>query len=138
MTLCIESSTPVVIGLGTDIVEIARIAKMIERHADSFINRIYTTDEIRYCQKRKHCNEAFAGRWAAKEAIMKVLGTGFVKGIGWLDIEILNEKSGQPFVNIRGGAGEYAEKIGIDEFLITISHCKAYATATAIGIRNEL
>jgi len=138
VTLCIESSTPVVIGLGTDIVEIARIAKMIERHADSFINRIYTTDEIRYCQKRKHCNEAFAGRWAAKEAIMKVLGTGFVKGIGWLDIEILNEKSGQPFVNIRGGAGEYAEKIGIDEFLITISHCKAYATATAIGIRNEL
>ena len=69
---------------------------------------------------------------------MKVLGTGFVKGIGWLDIEILNEKSGQPFVNILGGAGEYAEKIGIDEILITISHCKAYATATAIGIRNYL
>jgi holo-[acyl-carrier protein] synthase len=133
-----KANIPVVVGLGTDIVEIARIAKMIERHAETFINRIYTPEEIKYCQKRKHCYEAFAGRWAAKEAIMKVLGTGFVKGIGWLDIEILNEKSGQPFVNIRGGAGEYAEKIGIDEILITISHCKAYATATAIGIRNDL
>ena len=72
-----------VVGLGTDIVEIARIAKMIERHGETFIHRIYTPEEIKYCQKRKYCYEAFAGRWAAKEAIMKVLGTGFVKGIGW-------------------------------------------------------
>lgn len=126
-----------VIGLGTDIVEIARIGQMIERHAESFLNRIYTDDEISYCQKRKHCYEAFAGRWAAKEAIMKVLGTGFVRGIGWKDIEVLNERSGKPVVHIRGGAGEHASKLGIDEILITISHCKAYATATAIGIRHD-
>lgn len=124
-------------GLGTDIVEIVRIGEMIDRHGEAFLNRIYTPDEIRYCQKRKHCNEAFAGRWAAKEAVMKALGTGFIRGIGWQDIEILSEKSGKPYVNIRGGAGEFAKKIGVDRVLITISHCRAYATATAIGVGSE-
>lgn len=126
-----------IVGLGTDIVEIVRIGEMIDRHGEAFLNRIYTPDEIRYCQKRKHYNEAFAGRWAAKEAVMKALGTGFIRGIGWQDIEILAEKSGKPFVNIRGGAGEHAKKIGVDNILITISHCKAYATATAIGVGSE-
>lgn len=123
-----------IVGLGTDIIEIVRIGEMIDRHGESFLNRIYTPEEIRYCQKRKHCNEAFAGRWAAKEAVMKVLGTGFVRGIGWQDIEILAQKNGRPFVSMQGGAGEHARKIGIEEILITISHCRAYATATAIGL----
>lgn len=126
-----------IVGLGTDIIEIVRIADMIDRHGESFLNRIYTEEEIQFCQKRRHCNEAFAGRWAAKEAVMKVLGTGFVRGIGWQDIEILPTPSGKPNVKIQGGAGEHARKIGIDEILITISHCRAYATATAIGVRNE-
>ena len=125
-----------IIGLGTDIVEIVRIGEMIDRHGESFLNRIYTEEEIRYCQKRKHCNEAFAGRWAAKEAIMKVLGTGFVRGIGWQDIEVLAEKNGKPYVKMQGGAGEHARRIGIDEVLITISHCSTYATATAIGVAS--
>ncbi len=125
-----------IIGLGTDIVEIVRIGEMIDRHGESFLNRIYTEEEICYCQKRKHCNEAFAGRWAAKEAIMKVLGTGFVRGIGWQDIEVLAEKNGKPYVKMQGGAGEHARRIGIDEVLITISHCRTYATATAIGVAS--
>lgn len=126
-----------IVGLGTDIVEIVRIGEMIDRHGEAFLNRIYTPEEIRYCQKRKHCNEAFAGRWAAKEAVMKALGTGFIRGIGWQDIEILAGKSGKPYVNIHGGAGEHAKKIGVDRILITISHCRAYATATAIGVGSE-
>jgi holo-[acyl-carrier protein] synthase len=126
-----------IVGLGTDIVEIVRIGEMIDRHGEAFLNRIYTQEEIRYCQKRKHCNEAFAGRWAAKEAVMKALGTGFIRGIGWQDIEILAEKSGKPFVNIQGGAGEHAKKIGVERILITISHCRAYATATAIGVGSK-
>ena len=126
-----------IVGLGTDIVEIVRIGEMIDRHGEAFLNRIYTQEEIRYCQKRKHCNEAFAGRWAAKEAVMKALGTGFIRGIGWQDIEILAEKSGKPYVNIKGGAGEHAKKIGVERILITISHCRAYATATAIGVGSK-
>lgn len=127
-----------IIGLGTDIVEIDRIDQMIKRHGDSFLNRVYTAGEIAYCQKRKQNSEAFAGRWAAKEAVMKVLGTGFIKGIGFIDIEICNEQSGKPKVILTGGAKERARLLAIDEVLISISHCKAYATATAIGLGIDI
>ena len=126
-----------IIGLGTDIVEIVRIGRMIERHGELFLNRIYTPTEVQYCQRRKHANEHFAGRWAAKEAIMKTLGTGFIRGIGWQDIEILPSQSGQPHVTLRGGAEERAKSMGMDEVLITISHCREYATATAIGVSRQ-
>ncbi len=127
-----------VIGLGTDIVEIERIDAMIKRHGESFLKRVYTDSEINYCQKRKQNSEAFAGRWAAKEAVMKVLGTGFVKGIGFMDIEIISEQSGKPVVQLLGGAKDRADLLGIDDVLISISHCKLYATATAIGVGLSL
>lgn len=125
-----------IVGLGTDIVEIVRIGRMVERHGEFFLNRVYTEEEIRYCQRRKHSYEHFAGRWAAKEAVMKTLGTGFTRGVGWQDIEVCSKKSGQPTIVIRGGARDHAERLRIDEILITISHCRAYATATAIGVRH--
>ena len=130
----VAAPAPAILGLGTDIVEIVRIGKMIERHGELFLNRVFTEDEIRYCQRRKECYQHFAGRWAAKEAVMKTLGTGFTRGIGWQDIEICTQKSGKPTVNIRGSAREFADKMGISDILITISHCRAYATATAIAL----
>ena len=123
-----------VVGLGTDIVEVLRIGKMIERHGEHFLNRVYTEDEVRYCQRRKEYTQHYAGRWAAKEAVMKVLGTGFSRGVGWRDIEVCSSQSGQPSIAIRGVAREIARQLGIVEVLISISHCRAYATATAIGI----
>lgn len=125
-----------IVGLGTDIVEIVRIGQMIERHGELFLTRVFTGEEIRYCQRRKECYQHFAGRWAAKEAVMKVLGTGWTRGVGFQDIEICTRKSGQPQVNVRGRAREFAEQMGIDEILVTISHCRSYATATAIGVRR--
>lgn len=125
-----------IVGLGTDIIEIVRIGQMIERHGEVFLNRIYTDDEIRYCQRRKEMYQHFAGRWAAKEAVMKTLGTGFVKGIGWKDIEVSSLKSGQPTIVMHGSAGDFAKKIGIASFLITISHCRTYATATAVALQG--
>ncbi len=126
-----------IVGLGTDIVEIVRIGRMIERHGELFLNRVYTPEEIRYCQKRRESFQHYAGRWAAKEAAMKTLGTGMGRGVSWQDIEVCSLKTGQPTLNIRGGARDFAEKLGIDEILITISHCRAYATATAIAVRRE-
>lgn len=123
-----------ILGVGTDIIEIPRIAEMIERHGELFLTRIYTNEEIRHCQRRKHSTQHFAGRWAAKEAVMKVLGTGFVRGIGWKDVQVQNLKSGRPILILEGGAKRRAEGMGIGEVLITISHCREYATATAIGI----
>jgi holo-[acyl-carrier protein] synthase len=123
-----------IVGVGTDIVEIPRIGKMIERHGEHFLQRVYTEDEIRYCQRRKESFQHFAGRWAAKEAVMKTLGTGWTRGVGWLDIEVATRRSGQPHINIRGTAREIANHLGIGEVLISISHCRAYAMATAIAL----
>ena len=125
-----------IIGLGTDIVEVQRIGEMIDRHGDLFLKRVFTPLEIDYCSQKKACNQHYAGRWAAKEAVMKTLGTGFTKGVGWTDIEILTRRSGQPYLQMTGGAAEYAKGLGIDEILITISHCRSYATATAIAFRH--
>lgn len=122
-----------IVGLGTDIVEIVRIGRLIERHGEHFLTRVYTPGEIAYCQRRKEYLQHYAGRWAAKEAVMKVLGTGFVKGIGWQDIEVTAKPSGQPAIALHGSVRDYAVERGIDTVLITISHCRAYATATAIG-----
>lgn len=127
-----------IVGLGTDIVEILRIGRMIQKHGELFLNRVYTRDEIRYCQRRKACFEHFAGRWAAKEAVMKALGTGFIRGVGFQDIEIVSQKSGQPVVALKGGARERAAAMGIDDVLVTISHCRSYATATAVAVRHGL
>lgn len=124
-----------IFGLGTDIIEVPRIGQMIERHAEHFLNRVYTDNEIQYCQRRKNHLQHFAGRWAAKEAIMKTLGTGWAKGVGWKDIEVGSATTGQPFVTLHGGARRVADELGIREILITISHCRAYATATAIATR---
>ena len=123
-----------VLGIGTDIVECLRIAQMIERHGELFINRVYTPLEIRYCQSRKQATQHFAGRWAAKEAILKALGTGWRKGISWRDIEIRNDHSGRPVVGLRGGARDIVEQRGIREMLVSISHCRSHATAYALAL----
>ena len=123
-----------IIGIGTDITECLRIARMIERHGELFIGRIYTADEIQYCQSRRQATQHFTGRWAAKEAVLKALGTGWVKGISWRDIEILNEPSGRPVVELRGGAEKVARQLGITEMLVSISHCHTHATAYAIAV----
>ena len=123
-----------IIGIGTDITECLRIARMIERHGELFIGRIYTADEIQYCQSRRQATQHFTGRWAAKEAILKALGTGWVKGISWRDVEILNEPSGQPVVELRGGAKKVAQGLGITKMLVSISHCHTHATAYALAV----
>ena len=122
-----------VIGIGTDITECLRIAKMIERHAELFINRVYTPREIQYCRSRKQTTEHFAGRWSAKEAVLKALGTGWRRGISWRDVEILNEPSGQPVVHVHGGARSVVEQLGITSLQVSISHCRTHATAVVVA-----
>ncbi|MEZ5943872.1 MAG: holo-ACP synthase [Planctomycetaceae bacterium] len=124
-----------IVGLGTDIIEIVRIGAMIEKHGELFLQRVYTEQEINYCHAKKGALQHYAGRWAAKEAVMKTLGTGFTKGVGWKDIQVVNLRSGKPAIQLSGGAARVAELLGIDEILITISHCKAYATATAVAMQ---
>src|SRR3954452_455861 len=104
-----------ILGFGTNIIECPRIGRMIEQHGELFLRRIYTEREIRHCQARKHAIEHFAGRWAAKEAILKAIGTGWTRGVAWTDIEVRNGSGGQPQVHVRGGAKEAALKRGIGD-----------------------
>lgn len=123
-----------VIGIGTDIVETLRIAQMIERHGELFLRRVYTEAEIDYCSARKAATQHYAGRWAAKEAVLKALGTGWARGIRWRDIEVQNELGGRPHIVLEGGALEVSRRLGIDEMLISISHCRSHATAYALAV----
>jgi holo-[acyl-carrier protein] synthase len=124
-------------GIGTDIVECLRIAQMIERHGELFITRVYTEHEIEYCQSRKQATQHFAGRWAAKEAVLKALGTGWRRGISWRDVEVRNLRSGSPLINLYGGARDYMLEQGITKVMISISHCRSHATAYAIALGPE-
>jgi len=123
-----------IVGIGTDIVECVRIGRMIEKHAEQFLERVFTPRELRYCQGRKHATEHFAGRWAAKEAILKCLGTGWKKGISWTDIEVRNNFEGAPHVFLGGAAKDRAQLLRISDIWLTISHCRAYATAYALAV----
>ena len=128
-----------VIGIGTDIIECERIDRMLDKHGDTFLQRVYTADEIAYCSGRKAANQHYAGRWAAKEAVLKALGTGWAHGIQWTDVEVVNLQGGKPTIVLAGKALEISRDQGIGSMMISISHCKHYATAyaTAVGTPTD-
>jgi holo-[acyl-carrier protein] synthase len=118
--------------LGIDIIKVERIRNSLDRFGDRFSNRVLTPSEQRYVRGRA---ETMAGRWAAKEAVSKVLGLG-VRGIGWRDIEIERLPTGQPAVRLHGRAQIRAEQLGMGRIAVTISHEADYAVAMAFGIRT--
>jgi holo-[acyl-carrier protein] synthase len=118
--------------LGIDIIKVERIRDAIERFGARFSRRVLTESESRYVRDRP---ETFAGRWAAKEAVSKVLGLG-VRGVGWRDIEIVRLPTGQPSVRLSGRALARAEQLGMTRVAVSISHERDYAVAIAFGIRS--
>lgn len=123
-----------VYSIGTDITECVRIAQMIDKHGEIFLTRVYTQEEIAYCSARKAATQHYAGRWAAKEAALKAIGTGWARGIHWTDIEVVNAPGGKPSINIGGEARHICDQQGIGEILISISHCRNYAVAFATAL----
>lgn len=122
-----------ILGIGNDIVEVARIKKSMERHQKRFLDRVFTSHEQNYCLSRKEPSLHLAGRFAAKEAIVKALGTGFVKDITWLDIEIRNTPEGKPYPVFSQQLQAFFPSLNV---FISISHCDQYATAFAIREQN--
>ncbi len=124
-----------VISVGTDIIECVRIAQMIDRHGELFLHRVFTVREIVYCAARRTSTQHYAGRWAAKEAVLKTLGTGWTRGIRWTDVEVQKATSGSPSILLHNRAAEIASQIGITQVMISISHCRSHAVAfaTAVG-----
>jgi len=123
-----------IIAQGIDLIECERIREIWDRHGDRFLARLLTNEETRYVQRYKHAVPSLAGRFAAKEAILKVLGTGWRGKIAWRDMEILNDGHGQPLVTLTGECERIAEKLGITAILVSITHTDSFAAATAIGI----
>jgi holo-[acyl-carrier protein] synthase len=121
-----------IIGLGTDIVEIARIKKMVEAHGTIFLDKIFTDVEKINIGKRKHTAPYWAGRWAAKEALSKALGCGIGENCAWKDIEITNNDLGAPTMSLLGDALHTATQLGVKQINVSITHEEHYACATVI------
>lgn len=121
-------------GIGTDIIEVARIENAIERYGERFLDRIFTTKEQEYCLRYQKAGRHFAGRFAAKEAVVKSLGTGFGSETSWHDIEIINDSHGKPEVILSPSLQKILAKKGVYlKVSVSISHCHVYATAVAIS-----
>jgi holo-[acyl-carrier protein] synthase len=121
-----------IIGLGVDIAEVARVKAAIERHGKTFLQRVYTSREIEYCEGFKNKFERYAGRFAAKEAAMKALGTGWRRGVRWVDLEVVRETSGRPALALAGEAKKIAAQLGVKHIALSITHTEAQALAQVI------
>jgi holo-[acyl-carrier protein] synthase len=131
-TATVPGVPPATTELGIDIIKVDRIRAALGKFGERFSKRVLTVGEQRYVRARP---ETFAGRWAAKEAVSKVLGLG-VRGIGWRDIEIERLPTGQPAVRLHGRAAARAEQLGMDRIAVSITHESDYAVAIAFGIRT--
>lgn len=121
-----------IIGLGIDIAEIDRLAAAIERHGEHFLRRVFTPAEIAYCERHRDRAERYAGRFAAKEAAMKALGTGWRRGVRWVDVEVLRAPGGKPVLQLHGAAAEAAQKLGVKNAVLSITHSGNLALAEVI------
>ena len=120
-----------IIGLGFDATDIPRVAEIYEKYGERFLRRVFTEGEIAYCTRRKNPVPHLAGRFAAKEAAMKALGTGHSRGVLWKDIEVFRQ-GGPPQLRLHGGAARRAEQMGVERSLLTITHSDALAMAQVI------
>jgi holo-[acyl-carrier protein] synthase len=121
-----------IVGTGIDIAEVPRIEASIARFGDRFLRRIFTEAEIRYCESKANRVERYAARFAAKEAAMKAIGTGWNHGVAWRDVEVSRQPGGRPTIAFHGKAAEFAAKLGAVHVALSLSHTKEYAIAQVI------
>lgn len=119
-----------ILGLGTDMIEIARIEHSLKRFGESFLRRVYTPGEIAYCQRKvKTSAESFAARFAAKEAAAKALGTGITRGVNWREFEVTRQPGHRPELVLHGRARELADRLGVQHLSLSLTHSRQYAIA---------
>ena len=123
-----------IVGVGTDIIEVERIKKAIERN-DKFLNKIFTPTECAYFESKNGLATSIAGTFAVKEAVSKVFGTG-IRNFKWTDIEVTRDILGKPSVTLFNSAKTVADSLGITEIMVSISHCEQYAVAYCIGVNQ--
>lgn len=125
-------SDAMVVGLGTDLIEIVRIQQSVTRFGDRFLRRVFSPSEIDYCRRKKNAAESFAARFAAKEAGAKALGTGISQGITWLELEVVRQPSGKPTLHLTGRAAQRALQLGVATVSLSLTHSKDIALAVVV------
>jgi holo-[acyl-carrier protein] synthase len=126
-----------IVAHGIDLVDCPRIEEMIKRHGERFVNRVFTVNEQAYAEANKNSIEKLAGRFAAKEAILKLIGTGWRGKIAWTDIEVINNSTGQPEITLRGEVEKLADKLGIKHISVSITHTANFAIASAVALAQS-
>ena len=126
-----------IIAHGIDLVDCPRIEQMVERHGDRFVNRVFTEAEQAYAKRHKNSVERYAGRFAAKEAILKLVGTGWRGKIKWTDIEVVNDAAGRPEVTLSGEVKRIAAELNIAQISISITHTANFAMASAVALSRS-
>jgi len=121
-----------IVGMGVDLAEVERVKTAIERHGEAFLKRVYTPAEREYCEGFRNKYERYAGRFAAKEAAMKALGTGWRRGVRWVDFEVVRELGGRPTVRLAGEAKKIAAELGVLRIALSITHTESQALAQVI------
>ena len=126
-----------IIAHGIDLVDFKRIEQMLERHEDRFLDRVFTSAEQAYANSNRDSTQTLAGRFAAKEAVLKLMGTGWRGKIAWTDIEVLNNPSGQPQVTVCGEVEKIATRLGVKQISVSITHTANFAIASAVALARS-
>ena len=121
-----------IVGMGIDIAEVPRIQAVIESQRERFLRRVYTPQEVAYCEQFKNKYERYAGRFAVKEAAMKALGTGWSRGVRWVDVEVVRALGGRPTLSLKGEAKNVADRLGVKNIAVSITHTEEQAMAQVI------
>jgi holo-[acyl-carrier protein] synthase len=122
-----------VLGLGTDLIEIARVQDSMDRYGERFLHRVFTEGEIAYCLRKKNSAESFAARFAAKEAAAKALGTGISRGVSWKEFEVRREVGKRPTLHLSGRAEELAQSMGVRQVQLSLTHSRQLAMAVVVA-----
>ena len=125
-----------IIAHGIDLVDFGRIEQMLDKHPQRFLDRVFTPTEQADAERVKNRIEKLSGRFAAKEAVMKLIGTGWRDGVAWTDIEVVNNPLGQPMVTITGKVRELADEKGIEQVTLSITHTANFALASAVALQG--
>ena len=123
-----------IIGLGTQVMECARVRQLLDEHADAFLTQVYTDREVRFCNGKKQTTEQYTALWAAKEAVFRALGTTWKRGMSWTDVEVVSDNGGPPHAVVSGATRELMAARGVNHVLLTMAFCRSFATATAVAV----
>ena len=125
-----------IVGIGTQVMQCARVRKLIDQHGELFLKQVYTEREVRFCNGKKQTTEQFTALWVAKESVFRCLGTTWKRGTNWTDVEVVCENGGVPQVIVSGPTRELMAARGVNQIMLSMAFCREFATATSLAFKQ--